>query len=169
MRFFAHYLSAALLWSTLIGCAPSRSGTAAQLTTSLQSLIGGWRLTAYEDWDSAGHRSAPYGEHPRGYLRYDADGTMSVQIMRTPALPAFAAGEDRGAAEEKAAAFDAYVAYFGFYTLSGPTAVLHHVEAALDPTYVGTHQLRPFRLAGDSLILGDERTWRRVFLRTRNP
>ena len=138
-----------------------------QSASSGADLIGHWRLISYEDWDSLGRRTTPYGEQPLGYIRYDADSTMAVQIMATPPRPAFAEGEDQGTAAEKVAAFDAYVAYFGRWVVNAEGQVTHRVTGALDPTYVGTDQERPFRVTGDSLILGDGRTWRRVFVRVR--
>jgi hypothetical protein len=91
---------------------------------------------------------------------------MTLQVARTPGPSPFAAGAERGTAQEKVAAFDGYIAYFGTYTVdwSGHT-VVHRIEADINPSFTGSSDPRPFRLAGDSLILGDDRTWRRVFVR----
>jgi hypothetical protein len=53
-----------------------------------------------------------------------------------------------GCSAEKVVAFDAYVAYFGTYTVDAAKQILvHHVEASLDPTYNGTDQARPSPLS----------------------
>jgi hypothetical protein len=123
-------------------------------------------LVTFEDWDSAGRRTTPYGEHPLGYVRYTPDGRVAVQVARQPQAGPFTAGAEQGTVAEKAAAFDAYIAYFGTYTVdTARHIVVHHVDADINPSYTGTADPRPYRLAGDSLILGDERSWRRVFIR----
>jgi hypothetical protein len=130
-------------------------------------LVGTWRLVSFEDWDAAGHRSQPYGEHPRGYFVYDATGHLSVQIMRTPPLPPLSSGDVAVATgAEKEAAYDAYLAYFGTYTVDAERGVVvHHVEGALMPTFTGTDQPRQFVLNGDTLIIGDQKRWKRVLER----
>jgi hypothetical protein len=91
---------------------------------------------------------------------------MTLQVARTPGPPPFADGAEQGTVGEKAAAFDAYIAYFGTYTVdSTHRTVIHHVAADINPSFTGSADPRPYRIAGDSLILGDGRTWRRVFLR----
>jgi hypothetical protein len=65
-------------------------------------------------------------------------------------------------------AFTGYVAYFGTYTVdAAKSVVIHHVEGSLKPSFIGTDQPRPFTLAGDRLIIGDGKTWRRVLERVK--
>ena len=65
-------------------------------------------------------------------------------------------------------AFTGYVAYFGTYTVdAAKNVVIHHVEGSLKPSFIGTDQPRPFILAGDHLIIGDDKTWRRVLERVK--
>jgi hypothetical protein len=114
----------------------------------------------------------PYGEHPRGYLVYDATGRMHVQIMKTPPLAPFAEADfihsKLPSPENSLAAYSAYVAYFGTYTVDAKKSVVtHHVEGALMPEFTGTEQPRPFKLTGDRLEIGDGKTWRRVFERVK--
>jgi hypothetical protein len=40
-----------------------------------------------------------------------------------------------------------------------------HVEGSLNPMYTNTDQPRPFVLKGDTLIIGDQKTWKRVLER----
>jgi hypothetical protein len=135
----------------------------------MPTLAGYWDLVSFENWDSGGNRTTPFGEHPRGYVQYTPGGRMTLQVVRTPAPAPFAGGAEKGTVAEKTAAFDAYIAYFGTYTLdSARRTVMHHVEADINPSFTGSADPRPFRVTGDSLILGDERTWRRVFVRVPN-
>ena len=130
-------------------------------------LIGTWRLTLYEDSDSTGRMRYPYGTTPQGYLVYDKTGHMQVQITVTPALSKWP--DDTTAAAvgiEASRSLSTYEAYFGTYAVDCKLRVVTHiVEGQLNRDYVGTRQERPFRLHGDSLILGVPARWRRVFLR----
>ena len=107
---------------------------------------------------------------------YDATGHMSVQIMRLP-HPKVASGDDENVAPgEKVALFDAYIAYFGTYSVDWKAQVLtHRVEGDLADVYVGTAQKRHFELQGDLLTLSDTGSrggravqGKRVFERVRN-
>ena len=74
---------------------------------------------------------------------------------------------------EKHALYDAYVAYFGTYTLDREQGVvIHHVEADLADVFIGKDESRPFVLRDDTLILAPHwqvngETWHgiRVFTR----
>jgi Lipocalin-like domain len=135
-------------------------------------LIGTWRLVEFADLDKNGKWQYRYSEHPRGYFVYDATGHVHIQIMKTPPLARFPEANLRDgklpSPEHALAAYNAYVAYFGTYTVD-PTkhVVTHHVEGSLAPDYTDTDQPRPFKLEGDRLEIGDGKTWRRVLERVR--
>jgi|SoiMethySBSTD1v2_1073268.scaffolds.fasta_scaffold888829_2 lipocalin-like protein len=133
-------------------------------------ILGRWRLVSIENRDDA---SKPwelrYGSSPTGYIRYDRDGTMSVQIARMP-RPKFASGRDQSPTpEEGREAYLGYVAYFGTYTVDEASRVVtHHVESSLMPSFAGTDQKRPATLEGDRLTLSDEKTFRVVWERPKS-
>lgn len=123
---------------------------------ALPKLAGTWRVERITDTDIAtGKIVYPYGEQPKGYIVYDPTGHLSVQIMRTPAVPPFASGDDAaGSDAEVRAAYDGYVAYFGTYEVDAEKGVVvHKVEGSLMPSYTGTDQPRPFRIEGDVLTI----------------
>jgi hypothetical protein len=156
-----------LTWLFAVVCS-AYSATAQQMpaANSTRSLLGTWRLVEDSDWDSAGTLIQNYGPNPTGYFVYDPTGHVSIQIMRMPPVPPFAAGPDSASDAELRKLFDSYVGYFGTYTVDSKRSVIvHHVEGGTLPNYIGTDQVRPFRLAGDSLIIGDGKTWRRLLLR----
>lgn len=120
------------------------------------SLVGTWRVERITDTDAkTGKVVHPYGEHPKGYIVYDPTGHLSVQIMRMPATPPFASGNDaKGSDAEVRAAYDGFVAYFGTYEVDAKKGVVvHRVEGSLMPSYTGTDQPRPFRVEGDVLTI----------------
>ena len=134
------------------------------------ALIGTWRVVEFADLDKDGKWQYRFGEHPRGYFVYDATGHVHIQIMKVPPLAPFpeaniAVGK-LPSAEHALAAYAAYVAYFGTYTVdANKHVVTHHVEGSLAPEFTDTDQPRPFKLEGDRLEIGDGKTWRRVLER----
>ncbi len=136
------------------------------------SLVGTWRVLEFADLDKGGKWVYWFGEHPKGYFVYDATGHVHIQIMKVPPLTPFPeANSDDGkppTPEHALAAYNAYVAYFGTYTVDTEKHVVtHHVEGSLSPDYTDTDQPRPFKLDGDRLEIGDGKTWRRVLDRLR--
>ncbi|HSH77890.1 MAG TPA: lipocalin-like domain-containing protein [Herpetosiphonaceae bacterium] len=68
------------------------------------SLVGTWRLVAWENRDTQGRVTWPAGHDAREHLiytAYTADGYMSVQIM-TANRPPFAAGDLLGGKQQTA-------------------------------------------------------------------
>lgn len=113
-------------------------------------LIGNWRLVSYETTETEGRRGKPYGEAV-GRLSYDDRGNMSGQVMR-PDRTRVELGE--GNAQQVRAAYLGYIAYFGTYEVAGDgTSVVHHVEGALNPAWVGGDQVRRMRFEGERLVL----------------
>ena len=117
-------------------------------------FIGVWNLISFERRTAAGEVTYPMGAKPVGRLTYDALGRMSAQIMR-PDRPKFqSASSGRGSAEEKIAAFDGFIAYYGTYVVNEKDhSVIHHVEASLYPNWVGSDQRRLYKFSEGKLIL----------------
>jgi hypothetical protein len=113
-------------------------------------LIGHWRLVSYETNETGGRRGRPYGDAV-GRLSYDERGNMTGQVMR----PDRARVELRdGNAQQVRAAYLGYIAYFGSYEVAADgQSVVHHVEGALNPMWVGGDQVRRLRFDGDRLVL----------------
>ena len=115
-------------------------------------LIGTWRLVTRENQSLDGHISHPFGRDAVGYILYNADGYMSVTIMR-PDRVNFALGDLlAGSPEEKVQAAETYMSYGGRYEFRGDI-VIHHVEVSLFPNWVGGRQERLVELTGNPLIL----------------
>lgn len=116
-------------------------------------LIGMWRLVSYETIEVDGRREKPFGEAV-GRLEYDDRGNMAGQVMR-PGRARVEIGD--GAAQQVRAAYVGYIAYFGtFAVASDGTRVVHHVEGALNPSWIGGQQVRGLRFDGDRLVLSAE-------------
>lgn len=118
-------------------------------------LVGVWKLVSLEAQDPSGRTTGyPFGRKAQGRLIYEANGRMAVQLMN-PDRPKFAANDLLLTSEaEVRAAFDGYAAYYGSYSVDqGQGLVVHHVEAAHIPNWVGTGQVRHFDLQGNRLTL----------------
>jgi hypothetical protein len=121
----------------------------------MNPLIGAWRLVAMENRYADGRVRYPYGREAVGYILYTAEGRMSATIMGGGRAP-FGVEMGRGdGAGEKIAAFESYLSYAGRYTFGGDR-VVHHVEAALIPDWVGTDLVRLAEFRDDLLILSTE-------------
>ena len=127
----------------------------AGLGTTESRLIGAWRLVAMEYRHTDGRVRYPYGREAVGYIIYTADGRMSAALMAGDRAP-FGAEYRRGEGHEaKAAAFETYLSYAGRYEFLGDR-VVHRVEVALIPDWVGGELMRLARFEGERLILSTE-------------
>jgi hypothetical protein len=128
------------------------------------ALVGTWKLLSAEDVDPKTGQWVPFtfGNPPCGYFLYDAAGHASVQIMTTP--PTVLASPDDPTPDEALEIFNGYIAYFGTYK-TDQTSIYHYVEGAWDPTQVGSVQTRPYEIDGDTLIIGDQVTYKRTLTR----
>ena len=148
------------------GC--SRSGQLRPVEP--MGVVGTWRITEY--WNRSSPTRPleyPFGERPCGYIIYTATGHMSAQVASAPIAPilpldSLVDGNPRG--EEAIAMLGRSVSYFGTYTIDAERrVVVHNVQADMRRRYTGRAEDRLYRLNGDSLILGNDSTWRRVLLR----
>ena len=112
-------------------------------------LLGAWRVIGYEDRASPNVPwTASYGPDLDGLIIYDASGWLAVNI----------GGSGR---------FDSY---FGRFTILDAAVrqddvvgiVNHEIVGTSMPELLEIDQTRPVRVSAATLILGDERTWRRI-------
>lgn len=117
-------------------------------------LVGSWDLVTVENRGADGTVEHPFGEHPRGRITYTADGLLSAQVMRADRAAFATASLYGGSAEEKAAAYDSYIAYYGSFSVD-PAAgtVTHRITGSLFPNWSGGEQTRFYTLADDKLTL----------------
>lgn len=114
-----------------------------------EPLFGTWKLVSASSANSSGDKDGtPYGPNPSGLLTYTPDGRISALISydgRKPLSPA-------ASPQDKAAAFDTFIAYAGRYTVDGER-VVHHVEIASIQNYANRDLVRSIRFEGDRIIL----------------
>jgi Lipocalin-like domain len=106
----------------------------------MTSIVGTWKLVQAMARTAAGAAlAAPYGPKAMGRLTFTADGRMmSVVCDGRPDLPI-------GASRD-------YSSYCGNYAFDGSRLVTR-VDAASDPSRIGSDQQRGVRFDGDRMIL----------------
>lgn len=141
--------------------------TNAQSNKSAKGIVGVWRLVEFADLDSVSNTWVyRYGKNPKGYFIYTAGGIVSINVSNENFL---------NLTEEEAKKYNVNFyeffstkafAYFGTYTFEPEKGrVIHHVKGGSIPWYTDTEQPRIIRLKGDTAIIGDNRTNRRVLVR----
>jgi hypothetical protein len=146
-----------------------------RLALDAEDLIGTWRLRSWKNVASDGSAVDPLGEKPVGYIFYNHDGYMSVEIMARHRAPYHDPDAFGGTLEERAEAIGSYLSYCGpFEVLPDRDTVIHHIEVCSYPNWIGNAQVRFAKLEGELLTLstkpmtfqGVERTaelvWERV-------
>jgi hypothetical protein len=128
-----------------------------------RKLIGVWKLISGVSRDRiTGEVRYPWGEHPVGRLSYDEAGHVFAQLMN-PNRASVGGMSDRGAAAAIGSASAAdmremltgFNSYFGTFDVDVPSrTVIHHLQSALIPSWVGTDQRRQYEFSGrDELII----------------
>jgi hypothetical protein len=114
------------------------------LAHDAEKLLGNWRLVSFfaEDVQTK-QRNNPYGEHPNGFIGFTPArffAFVSAEDRKTPQTP-----------EEQAASYRTVIAYTGKWRLEGEKFITR-VDVAWNPGWVGTEQIRFWRLEGDNKL-----------------
>jgi hypothetical protein len=107
-------------------------------------IVGTWRLLSYVvEVQATGEKLPVMGEKPNGYATFLPGGRVFFMLTGEGRKPA---KTDR----ERAELLDTLVAYTGTYCVKGDTWTTS-VDVAWNPEWVGTKQVRSFKLEGDRL------------------
>lgn len=109
-------------------------------------LLGSWQLVSfyYEDIDS-NQRYNTFGDRPSGYIAF-------TPTSRFFAVTTADGRKSAKSVDEEAAAYRSIFAYSGKFRLEG-NKFITKVDVAWNPDWVGTEQVRFFRLEGDKLYI----------------
>jgi hypothetical protein len=131
-------------------------------------LVGTWKLIEFADLDST--RSTwiyPYGKNPKGYFTYTQNGIVNLNICSETPLKISEDSAKHYHINLLDWAYQYSLGYFGSYSVDfNKSIITHHVTGGSMPWYIDTDQPRPFILKGDTLIIGDSKTWKRVLVKT---
>ena len=110
----------------------------------INQLIGTWKLVSaiMEDVET-NERKFAWGARPNGVIVLTSTGRwVAVQTAEGRRPP--------HTDEERAAAFRSMLAYSGYYRTEGGQIIIK-VDIAWDESWIGTEQVRNFRIEGDKL------------------
>lgn len=95
-------------------------------------------------------RFAGHGDEPTGRISYDAAGRMWAMVLPPGRSPI----TNESTAEEVRDAMRGVITYYGTYTIDESTGrVIHHLEAASNPAWIGTDFIRWYRFEGRNLVI----------------
>ena len=123
--------------------------------TEADKFVGVWRLLSIEyRTDDGATVESPYGAEPDGTIMYDSLGNIAAQIGKKDRPRFSSADRMAGTAEQKAAAFESYIAYFGRYRVDErERTVTYDVQQSLFPNWIGSKQVRYYTFADRKLTL----------------
>lgn len=119
-------------------------------------LIGCWQLQSCVRTLRDGQTQYHFGRNPVGRIEYDKAGRMFALLMRPGRRSSVPPGMelDKAPEDELRNAVTGFVAYFGTFDIDEAThSVIHHVQASLFPSWVGTNLKRNYHFEGGSLVL----------------
>ena len=136
---------------------------------SAESLVGTWRIVRHTPAVRADSgASLLFGSRPRGYLVYDQTGHVFLQIqdsVRADSVKSRLWGAPDSVLKKLLLGFQAY---FGTYVVdSVAQLVTHRIEGELLPRFGTVEVATPYRLSGDSLVLGADSLEQWLFVRVR--
>lgn len=133
----------------------------------LNKLIGTWKLIEFADLDSTTDKwEYAYGKHPKGFFTYTKTGIVNLNIPVDTALTISEDSAKNYNVNLLKWVYNYSFGYFGTYSVDfNKSIITHHVTGGSLPWFVETDQPRPFSFKGDTLVIGDNKTWRRVLIK----
>jgi hypothetical protein len=141
---------------------PFASGRASA-AAEREKFIGVWTLVSGASTDEVtGEVRYPWGKSPVGRLVYDEAGRVFAQLMNPGRRPVggisnqgAAAAIAGASAEDMREMLTGFNSYFGTFDIDEPSrTVIHHLQSALIPSWVGSDQRRKYEFSGrDQLII----------------
>jgi hypothetical protein len=114
--------------------------SAADAQPAQERLIGIYRLV----------RFTAHGSEPIGRIEYDAGNRMWAMIFPPKRKPI----RQGSTPEEYRDTMRGVIAYYGTYTVDEPTGrVIHRVQAASNPAWIGDDFIRWYRFDGSNLLI----------------
>ncbi|MDP6951546.1 MAG: lipocalin-like domain-containing protein [Alphaproteobacteria bacterium] len=130
-------------------CLAAATAIASLSAAQAADIVGTWKLESMAISNSEGARNEiPWGN---AYLIYTAGGRV-MTVGTTDNRPGLSGDASSAPEAERAIAYSTMFAYTGRYAIT-EDHVVHHVDTAWNPNWVGTEQERVFNLTDDTLVL----------------
>lgn len=121
----------------------------------MNHIVGSYRLVEHWNKDAGGNTIHQFGPSPLGYMSFDAAGNFSVHI---------AAGAGNSTLADTAGLLNRYYSAFGAYQVK-EDVIVFAPRGATQAELVGGEGRFPYRFENGDLVIGDDKTWRRVWRR----
>ncbi len=119
-----------------------------------QKIIGTWKLVYSVEIDNAGNKHYPFGTDALGYIMYDANGKMAVQIFRKDRKPFISQKFTSSSKDELVNIPQDYLAYCGNYEIDTENELVkHHIEGHLFPNEMSKTVARKYHFFDDKMSL----------------
>ncbi len=105
-------------------------------------LVGTWKLLSFQFEFEGGERRDAY-QQPVGYILITPDGRMMTVL----------ADNARQLGDTPGSLFDHMMAYSGRYRLRGDDRFVVDVDVAWHPSWIGTEQVRYFKIDDETLSI----------------
>jgi hypothetical protein len=113
-----------------------------ELARRSNSPVGTWKLLSFQyEFEDSDEREEPYGSNPVGHLVFTEERLITLFAARERAKDA-ATDELLGS----------MMAYSGRYRLQGDDCFITTVDSAWQPAWIGTEQVRFFKIDGEMLV-----------------
>jgi Lipocalin-like domain len=109
--------------------------------SEINPLVGVWRIVAFQFEGDDGKRHNIYDEHPTGFLIITAEGRLMALVT---------AG-DRPSDGSAEVLLNRMTAYSGQYRMREDNNFVTKVDTAWLPSFLGTEQIREFKVEGNVL------------------
>lgn len=117
-----------------------------------ESIVGTWRLVSMTYRDPAtGRETDLWGKAPLGFLTYTPGGRMCA-VIAASSRKIVEESAEKATEAEQAMLFRTSFSYAGSWRMTNE-GLVHRVEVASDPTWVGKDQIRYFRYEAKKLII----------------
>lgn len=139
-------------WSWIVALCAALVTSAVLPAASQKGMVGTWKLVSMTYKDQAtGKEMDLWGKGPIGFLTYTPGGRMSA-VIAAASRTMTSESADQASVQEQATLFRSCFAYAGTYRLTD-SGVIHHVEVASDPSWIGKDQVRFVRWEGKRLVI----------------
>jgi hypothetical protein len=117
------------------------------------ALLGAWTLVEWRvDTPSTGRAAWPFGQNATGLIVYEPGGWMSATLSQRVRTGLSAASVRQADERSRSRVVTEYLAYAGRWSIDG-ARVVHDVAFSLNPTLLGTRQVRDVSFLGADLVL----------------